>query len=157
MQSYPARSRKALLFRAAGIGLLLGLLELLLVFFGSARFGQSAVIVIGLLLYLVIPMLASLRAFSPTENPLAGTVEGCLTGVVCALIVMLVLVIAMVIALNNTPPANASHPLGHSYPLPASTIASISLVLAFLINSAGVFLAALGGTLGSLVSRKLIK
>jgi hypothetical protein len=155
MQPYPARSRKSPLFQAAGFGLLLGLLQLLLVFFGIARFGQTTVIVIGLILYLVIPMLAGLRARSSPENSMAGAGAGCVTGVVSACIVMLALIIAVVIALSKIPPPDASHPLAHPFPQPPSAIASIFLALAFLVNSTGVLLALIGGILGGLVSRKL--
>lgn len=156
MQPSHGRSRTSPFFQAAGFGLLLGLLQLLLVFFGSVRFGQITIIVIGLILYLVIPMLAGLRAtFSSPENSLVGAGAGCATGGVGACIVMLTLVVAVVITLQNSAPPDALHPLGHPFPLPPSTVASVFLTLAFLVNSAGVLLASIGGTLGGLVSRKL--
>jgi hypothetical protein len=153
MHAYPARSRKSPLFQAGGIGLLLGLLQLLLFFFGGPRFGLTTVIIIGLILYFVIPMLAGLRAFSSQENSLLGAGAGCVTGVICACIVMLVLVIAVVISLNNIPPPDTSHSGGHIYPVSAASIASIFLTLAFLVNGAGVLLATIGGIIGGLIAR----
>ena len=152
MQVHVIRARTITFFQRIGIGILLALIQLGLVFLGIPRFNTISVLIVGLALYLVIPGLAGFRASRRRERASTGLVTGFVIGLTCAIIIMLVLFVLVVIALNAPPPVTT----GRFVPIPVAFVAFYVIALAFFLNSLGVLLATLGGWLGGFAGRRWI-
>lgn len=151
MQVHFIRAKTITFFQRIGIGILLALIQLGLVFLGIPRFNTIAVMIVGLALYLVIPGLAGFRAARKRERASTGLVTGFVTGLTCAIIIMLVFFVLVVIALN-TPPRVTT---GRYVPIPVAFVAAYVMVIALFLNFLGVLLAAIGGWLGGFTARRL--
>ncbi|HKV59596.1 MAG TPA: hypothetical protein VJO32_14980 [Ktedonobacteraceae bacterium] len=152
MQDHFIRARIITFFQRIGYGILLAPIQLGLVFLGIPRFNTISILIVGLVLYLVIPGLAGLRASRRRERASTGLVTGFVTGLICAIIIMVVLFILVAIALNTPPPVNR----GRYVPLPVAFVAAYIIVIALFLNFLGVLLATLGGWLGGFIGRRWI-
>jgi hypothetical protein len=146
------RSKIIAFFQRIGFGILLGLIQLGLVFLGIPRFYTTTVIIIGLVLYFVIPCLASLVASRDRERRSTGMGVGFVTGLTSAILFMLVLFVLVAIALNAPRPANT----GRIAPIPLAFLAFYLIALALALNFLGVLLALLGGGLGGLIGKRWV-
>jgi hypothetical protein len=152
MQFNIIRSKIIAFFQRISFGILLGLIQLGLVFLGIPRFNATTLISIGLALYFVIPGLASLVASRQRERRSTGVGVGFATGLTCAIIIMLVLFILVAIALNAPRPT----PTGRFVPIPLAFVAFYLIALALALNFLGVLLALLGGGLGGFIGRRWV-
>lgn len=154
MQFYLIRSKTIAFFQRISFGILLALLQLSLVFLGIPRFGTTSIIIAGLVLYFVIPCLASFRASRQRERTSNGVVVGSVTGITCAVIIMFVLFILVMIALIAPPPTTPTP--GRFVPIPVTFVAYYVIVAALFLNSLGVLLAMIAGWLGSFIGRRWV-
>jgi uncharacterized membrane protein YfcA len=152
MQFHLIRSKTIVFFQRTSFGILLALIQLGLVFLGIPHFSTTSIIIAGLVLYFVIPCLASLRASRQSERTSTGVVVGSVTGITSATIIMFVLFILAAIAL--TAPAPAISTSGRFVPIPLSFVVTYVIVLAFFLNLLGVLLAMIGGGLGGFIGRR---
>ena len=153
MQFQLIRSRTITFFQRISFGVLLALMQLGLVFLGIPRFNTTSVLIVGLVLYFVIPCVAGLSASRQRERASSGLVAGLVTSITCATIILLILFTLVVIALNTPPP---THPVGRYVPIPVAFVAFYVIVLALFLNFLGILLAIAGGWLGGLIGRRWV-
>ena len=147
MQIHLIRSKIIAFFQCTGLGIVLSLVQFGLLFLGIPRLDTTTVIIMGLVLYFIVPGLAGLLVSRRRESASTGTVMGFVTGLTCATIIMLVLIIAAIIAINAPPRVTS----GRFVPIPVAFLAYYFIALAFALNFLGVLLALIGGGLGGFI------
>ena len=131
-------SRVPLLLQQIGLGVLLGLIQLLLFFLGLSRFGMYLALnlsfIPGLVLYLGFPVVAGFLTAHREERASAGARAGFVTGFTGATLVMLALILTIAIIVLQASGNRFSSSLDF-------TIAFI-LLMVLLLNVLGVLLEA---------------
>jgi hypothetical protein len=144
-------SRVPLLMQQIGLGILLGLIQLLLFFLSLSRFGTILALnlsfIPGLILYLVFPLVAGLLTSHRDERASAGARAGFVTGFTGATIVMLALILTLAII----PPPKAS---GNRFYIPLDFLIAFILFTVLILNVLGVLLATIGGAFGRSMGRR---
>ena len=145
-------SRVPLLLQQIGLGVLLGLIQLLLFFLGLSRFGMFVAanlsFIPGLVLYLGFPVVAGFLTAHREERASAGARAGFVTGFTGftgATLVMLALILTIAIIAPQASGNRFSSSLDF-------TIAFI-LLMVLLLNVLGVLLATIGGAFGRSMGR----
>jgi len=142
-------SRVPLHLQQIGLGILLGLIQLLLFFLGLSRFGMFVAgnlsFIPGLVLYLVFPVMAGFLTAHREERASAGARAGFVTGFTSATLVMLALILTIAIIALQESANRFSSSLDF-------TIAFI-LLMVLLLNVLGVLLATIGGAFGRSMGR----
>jgi Family of unknown function (DUF5518) len=142
-------SRVPLLLQQIGLGVLLGLIQLLLFFLGLSRFGMNLALnlsfIPGLILYLVFPVVAGLLTTHREERASAGARAGFVTGFTGATIVMLALILTLAII--------APQESGNRFYIPLDFTLAFILFTVLMLNVLGVLLATIGGAFGRSMGR----
>ena len=142
-------SQVPLLLQQIGLGVLLGLIQLLLFFLGLSRFGMFVAanlsFIPGLVLYLGFPVVAGFLTAHVEERASAGSRAGFVTGFTGATLVMLALILTIAIIALQESANRFSGSLDFS-------IAFI-LLMVLLLNVLGVLLATIGGAFGRSMGR----
>jgi len=142
-------SRVPLLLQQIGLGVLLGLIQLLLFFLGLSRFGMFVAanlsFIPGLVLYLGLAVVAGFLTAHREESASAGAKAGFVTGFTGATLVMLALILTIAIIALQASANRFSSSLDF-------TIAFI-LLMVLLLNVLGVLLATIGGAFGRSMGR----
>jgi hypothetical protein len=132
-----------------GLGVLLGLIQLLLFFLGLSRFGMFVAanlsFIPGLVLYLGLAVVAGFLTAHREESASAGARAGFVTGFTGATLVMLALILTIAIIALQASANRFSGSLDFS-------IAFI-LLMVLLLNVLGVLLATIGGAFGRSMGR----
>jgi hypothetical protein len=138
-----------LLWQQIGLGILLGLIQLLLFFLGLSHFGANLALnlsfIPGLILYLVFPLVAGLLTTYGEESSSAGARAGFVTGITGSTIVMLALILTLAII----PPQESANRLS----IAPDFIIALILLTALMLNFPGVLLATIGGAFGRSIGR----
>ena len=142
-------SRVPLLLQHIGLGVLLGLIQLLLFFLGFSRFGMFVAanlsFIPGLVLYLGFPVMAGFLTAHGEERASAGARAGFVTGFTGAAIVMLALILTIaIIALQES---------GNRFSSSLDFTIAFILLMVLLLNVLGVLLATIGGAFGRSMGR----
>jgi hypothetical protein len=132
------------LLQAIGVGLLLGLIQLLLLLLGIERLGLRPSLCVGLLFYLLIPLLTGLRTAQQIQTIPRGIVADLVTGGVSSLVFLLPFFLNL-LTTGHFSVAPHRIPLAD---VPTFTFAVVVTILAFLLTSLGVLLALAGGAIG---------
>lgn len=152
MQTRTIYSRMPRLLQQLGLGVALGLLQLLLFMLGFSRFGLNLQLnnsfLAGLALFFVFGVLAGLLTARREERALAGAKAGFVTGCIATVVVLLALFIALLL---NPPHAQVS---SRPYPVPIGSIVAIFIFLVWFLNAVGTLLAMLGGIIGRAAGRR---
>ena len=142
-------SRVPLLLQQIGLGVLLGLIQLLLFFLSLSRFGMYVALnlsfIPGLVLYLGFSVVAGLLTAHREERASAGARAGFVTGFAGATIVMLALILTIAImALQES---------GNRFSSALDFAIAFILLRVLLLNVLGVLLATIGGAFGRSMGR----
>ena len=142
-------SRVPLLLQQIGLGVLLGLIQLLLFFLGLSRFGMFVAanlsFIPGLVLYLGFPVVAGFLTAHREERASAGARAGFVTGFTGATLVMLALILTIaIIALQES---------GNRFSGSLDFSIAFILLMVLLLNVLGVLLATIGGAFGRSMGR----
>jgi Family of unknown function (DUF5518) len=137
-------SQIPLLLQHIGLGVLLGLIQLLLFFLGLSRFGMNVALnlsfIPGLVLYLVFPVVAGLLTTHREVRASAGARAGFVTGFTGATLVMLALILTLAII--------APQESGSRFSIPLDFAIALFLFTVLILNVLGVLLATIGGAFG---------
>ena len=142
-------SRVPLLLQQIGLGVLLGLIQLLLFFLSLSRFGMywalNLSFIPGLVLYLGFPVVAGLLTARREESASAGARAGFVTGFAGATLVMLALILTIaIIALQES---------GNRFSSSLDFTIAFILLRVLLLNILGVLLATIGEAFGRSMGR----
>jgi Family of unknown function (DUF5518) len=142
-------SRVPLLLQQLGLGVLLGLIQLLLFFLSLSRFGMywalNLSFIPGLVLYLGFPVVAGFLTAHREESASAGARAGFVTGLSGATLVMLALILTIaIIALPES---------GNRFSGSLDFSIAFILLRVLLLNVLGVLLATIGGAFGRSMGR----
>jgi Family of unknown function (DUF5518) len=142
-------SRVPLLLQHIGLGVLLGLIQLLLFFLGLSRFGMyvalSLSFIPGLVLYLGLAVVAGFLTAHREDSVSAGARAGFVTGFAGATLVMLALILTIAIMALQESGNRFSRSLDFSI--------TFILLRVLLLNVLGVLLATIGGAFGRSMGR----
>lgn len=142
-------SRVPLLMQQIGLGVLLGLIQLLLFFLSLSRFGMYVALnlsfIPGLVLYLGLAVVAGFLTAHREERASAGARAGLVTGFTGATFVMLTLILTIaIIALPES---------GNRFSRSLDFSVAFILLRVLLLNVLGVLLATIGGAFGRSMGR----
>lgn len=152
MQAHLIHTRIITFFSKISYGILLGAIQLILLYLSINHLNVTTTIIVGMILYFVIPGMAGLRSARHSEPVAAGITAGFVTGLTCAIIIMLTLIILAIIASIVPPPP--SPPTSRYIPISASSIIAYIIIMAFMLNLVGVMIALIGGALGGFIGRQ---
>ena len=142
-------SRVPLLLQQLGLGVLLGVIQLLLFFLSLARFGMYVALnlsfIPGLVLYLGLPLVAGFLTAHREARASAGARAGFVTGLAGATLVML----ALILTIASSALSESGNRFARSFDF---TIAFM-LLRVLLLNVLGVLLATIGGAFGRSMGR----
>lgn len=149
MQIRLTQTNTALYIQAIGVGLLLGLMQLLLLLQGLERLGWRLSLVVGLLFYVFIPLVAAMRTAQQGEKILRGLVADWLTGAVASLAFLFPFLLNL---LTTARSSAASHQIPQGNVQVFSF--AVATLLALLFTSFGMILAIVGGACGRAIGKK---
>ncbi len=150
MHTRLTQTKTALYMQAIGVGLLLGLVELLLLLLGAQRLGWRLSLSVGLLFYLLIPLLVGLRTARQSEKTVRGLVADWLTGAVAYLVFLFPFLLNL---LTSAHPPAAAHHMARA-DVAALSFAAVATVLALLFTSLGILFAIAGGACGRAMGKR---
>ncbi len=143
-------SRVPLLLQQIGLGILLGLIQLLFFFLGLSRFGTNLALnlsfIPGLILYLAFSLVAGLLTTYREERSSAGARAGFVTGITGATIVMFALIVTLALI--------SPQESGNRFYIPPDFITAFTLLTVLILNILGVLLATIGGAFGRSMGRR---
>lgn len=143
-------SRVPLLLQQIGLGILLGLIQLLFFFLSLSRFGANLALnlsfIPGLILYIVFPLVAGLLTTYREERSSAGARAGFVTGITGATIVMFALIVTLALI--------APRESGSRLYIPPDLLIAFILFTVLILNVLGVLLATIGGAFGRSIGRR---
>jgi hypothetical protein len=142
-------SQVPLLLQQLGLGVLLGLIQVLLFFLSLGRFRMDVAVnlsfIPGLVLYLGLSIVAGFLTAHREEKASAGARAGFVTGFVGATFVMLALILTIAIS--------ALSELGNRFASSFDLTIAFMLLRVLLLNVLGVLLATIGGAFGRSMGR----
>lgn len=139
-------SRKAIVGIGLAIGTPFGFLQFILFLFDSQKIGTSWALLIGLLLFFLVPC-SCMYIAQRTEQELTGYELSSIIALSCAAVSILILAGGIWIFPSPSPP-------GLGMVNPAATIIIVLFVLLIFLNFIGIMTSLTGGAIGNMLGKR---